>query len=425
MEAPSATALRDAIEDAIPERPFNLEFWDGSRVEATEADSPTVTFRSPAAVRHAVRTRGELGLGRAYVTGEIDVDDLDKVMSLFGRWQAPPMSVAQKAKIARAAVKVAGFKRPPPPPAAELQPARDRHSKKWDSQAVRHHYDVSNEFFALFLDESMTYSCALFADGATTLEEAQFAKLDLVCQKLGLGPDTTLLDIGCGWGSFGIHAAREYGARVTGITLSPPQAEGANQRAREAGLGELCDFRVQDYRDLRGERFDAIGSIGMIEHVGEPNIDEYAAQIAGALEPDGRVLNHGITYNDAETHLGADFSERYVFPGGEIPPLSRVLVAFERAGLEALHVENLHRDYIETLRQWAERLDRDLVEAERLAGAERLRVWRLYLRAARNGFETGLTSVYQTILSRPIVERAGELGKRSAPEARRPPVPAS
>jgi cyclopropane-fatty-acyl-phospholipid synthase len=420
MPKPSASPLRDAIADSLPDRPFTLEFWDGSRVEATTEEAPTISFRSPQAIRHALRAPGELGLGRAYVTGELEVDDLDAALGLFGRWKAPPLSPTRKARIATAAVRVAGLKRPPPPPAAELQPPGKRHTKRFDSETVRHHYDVSNEFFALFLDESMTYSCALFADGAETLEEAQFAKLDLVCKKLGLEPGKRVLDIGSGWGSFGIHAAREYGARVTGITLSPPQAELANRRAADAGVGDRAEFRVQDYRELGDERFDAISSIGMIEHVGEPNIDEYAACIAGAMEPDGRVLNHGITWTEAETHIGADFSERYVFPGGEIPPLSRVLLAFERAGLEPLHVENLHRDYIETLRHWAERLDQNLEEAERLAGAERLRVWRLYLRAARNGFETGLTSLHQTMLSRPIVERAGETQQRSEVEARRP-----
>ncbi len=418
MAERSTEALRKAIADSLPDRPFTLEFWDGGRVEATRDGGPVISFRSPDAISQVLRAPGELGLGRAYVTGEIDVDDIDKVMGLLGRWSAPPLGAAAKAKFGLAALRAAGLKRPPPPPAAELRPPGKRHTKKFDSATVRHHYDVSNEFFALFLDESMTYSCALFADGAQSLEEAQFAKLDLVCRKLGLAPGRKLLDVGCGWGSMGIHAAREFGAEVTGITLSPPQAELANQRAREAGVAELCDFRVQDYREIGDERFDAVSSIGMIEHVGGDNIDEYAACVAGALAPGGKVLNHGITWTEPEVHIGAEFSERYVFPGGEIPPVSRVILAFERAGLEPLHVENLHRDYIETLRHWAERLDRNLPEAERLAGEERVRVWRLYLRAARNGFEIGLTSLFQTLLSAPITMRAGEQVVPAA-EARR------
>ncbi|MGZ5325662.1 MAG: class I SAM-dependent methyltransferase [Solirubrobacterales bacterium] len=417
-EQPTAP-LRKAIESSLPERPFTLEFWDGSRVPATADGGPTISFRSPDAIRRMIANPGELGLGRAYVTGEIDVDDLDKIIGLLGRWKAPPMGPLVKGRIGVAALRAAGLKRPPPPPAAELQPDRKRHTKQRDSEAVRHHYDVSNDFFALFLDESMTYSCALFADGAETLEDAQFAKLDLVCRKLELGPGVRVLDIGSGWGSFGIHAAREHGAEVVGITLSPPQAELANQRAAEAGVGEKTEFRVQDYRDLGEERFDAISSIGMIEHVGDPRMEEYASVIERALVPDGKVLNHGITWTAPEVHIGSDFSERYVFPDGEVPPLSRVVVAFERAGLEPLHIENLHRDYGETLRHWIERLDQNLEQAERLAGPERVRVWRLYLRAARNGFDTGRNSVFQTLLSRPL-ETSGEQPLRPPAEARRP-----
>ena len=202
---------------------------------------------------------------------------------------------------------------------------------------------------------------------------------------------------------------------MLGITLSPPQAELATERAEAAGLSDLVTFQVRDYRDMRGESFDAVSSIGMIEHVGEPRIDEYAQLIADVLAPAGLVLNHGITWAEPKVHIGADFSERYVFPGGEIPPLSRVLVAFERAGLETHHVENLHEHYSETLRHWATRLDQNLDEARRLAGDERVRVWRLYLRAARNGFETGHTLIHQTLLG-PILTEASQTAPKGAPE---------
>jgi cyclopropane-fatty-acyl-phospholipid synthase len=413
MPEGSATALREAIATAMPERPFNLEFWDGSRIDAT-APGPTISFRSPAAIRHVLRAPGELGLGRAYVTGELDVDDLDGIIALLGVW-SPQLSAADKARIGAASLRAAGLKRPPPPPAAELKPRGKRHTKAYDSETVRHHYDVSNDFFELFLDESMTYSCAYFADGIETLEEAQFAKLDLVCRKLELEPGMRLLDIGCGWGSLAAHAAREYGASVLGITLSPPQAELARKRVADAGLSDRVEIRVLDYRDLGAEKFDAVSSIGMIEHVGGNQIDEYASVIARVLGPDGRVLNHGITYTKPEVHIGDEFSERYVFPGGEIPPISRVLLAFERAGLETLHAENLRGDYAETLRHWAERLDRDPERAERIAGAERLRVWRLYLRAARNSFETAQTGLFQTLLGQPIRQPAnGAVERRSS-----------
>jgi cyclopropane-fatty-acyl-phospholipid synthase len=401
---PSSAALCREIERALPGRPFSLEFWDGNSVPATTGDGPTFSFRSPDAIAQVLRAPGELGLGRAYVLGDVEVDDLDALLALLGRWSAGSLSPVTKARLGAAAVRATGVRRPPPPPAAELPPRGERHSKRFDSETVRHHYDVSNEFFALFLDESMTYSCALFEHPGQTLEEAQHAKLELICRKLDLGPGKRVLDIGCGWGSFAIHAAREHGASVLGITLSPTQAELAAERARAAGVAGLTDFQVRDYRDVRTESFDAVSSIGMIEHVGGDNIDEYAQVIADVLAPDGLMLNHGITWADDEVHIGADFSERYVFPGGEIPPLSRVTVAFERAGLEVHHVENLHEHYSETLRHWATRLDQNLQEAERLAGAERVRVWRLYLRAARNGFESGQTLVHQTLAGPVLTE---------------------
>jgi len=401
---PSTAALCREIGRAIEQRPFTLEFWDGNSVPATTDGGPIFSFRSPDAIAQILRAPGELGLGRAYVLGDLEVDDLDGLLALLGRWSAGPLSPVTKARLGAAAVRAAGVRRPPPPPAAELQPRGERHSKRWDSETVRHHYDVSNEFFALFLDESMTYSCALFEHPGQTLEEAQRAKLDLICRKLELGPGKRVLDIGSGWGSFAIHAAREHGASVLGITLSPPQAELAAERARAAGVSDLTDFQVRDYRDMRGDSFDAVSSIGMIEHVGATQIDEYAQVIADVLAPDGLVLNHGITWADDEVHIGADFSERYVFPGGEIPPLSRVTVAFERAGLETHHVENLHEHYSETLRHWATRLDQNLEQAERLAGSERVRVWRLYLRAARNGFESGQTLVHQTLAGPVLTE---------------------
>jgi len=422
----SSAQLRHVIEATFPDRPFTLRFWDGGEVAATSA-GPTLSFRSPEALGHVLRAPGELGLGRAYVTGSIDVDDLDAVIALLGRWQGPPLGPRQKARIGIAALRAYGARRFPPPPAAELRPSRSRHSKRRDAEAVRHHYDVGNEFFSLFLDETMTYSCALWEEGAETLEDAQRAKLDLICRKLELEPDQRMLDIGCGWGSLGIHAAREYGASVLGITLSPPQAELAAERAAEAGVGALCEFRVADYRDLAGDSFDAVASIGMVEHVGGSQADEYGRQISRVLRPGGRVLNHGIAWvprTDQGFHVGGDFSDRYVFPDGEVQNLSRMLLSLERAGLETLHVENLHSDYAETLRHWAVRLDQNLERATEIAGEERVRVWRLYLRAARNGFETGQTAVYQMLCSHPLTEppSAAPKGLRHGEARRRVPA---
>jgi cyclopropane-fatty-acyl-phospholipid synthase len=425
MDDTRTEAFRGELERALPDRPFAISFWDGGRLERTRP-GPTLSVRSPRAIGHVLRAPGELGLGRAYVCGDIDVDDLDALVALLGRWHPPPIGAATRLRLLAAAVRLAGMRRPPPP-AAELRPRGATHSRSRDARAVRHHYDVSNEFFALFLDDSMTYSCALFEEGMETLEEAQEAKLELICSKLSLEPRQRFLDIGCGWGSLVIHAALHYGVSALGITLSKPQAELATARAAEAGVGDRVEIRVADYRDLGGERFDAIASIGMVEHVGVKQIDEYAWHVAGALEAHGRVLNHGIAYVQADRgggHAGGAFSNRYVFPDGEVQNLSRMLSAFERAGLETLHVENLHTDYAETLRHWATRLDEHLTEAERLAGAERLRVWRLYLRAARNGFETGQTAVYQMLCSAPLREPASlqPTGERHAPARRRVPA---
>jgi cyclopropane-fatty-acyl-phospholipid synthase len=395
MPFASTAPLRREIESRIPERPFTVEFWDGTRLPAIDDAGPTFSVRSPRAAAHVLRAPGQLGLGRAYVSGEIEVDDIDAVIEVLDGWQPPALEGVDKARLLLGAVRAAGLTRPPRRPAAELTPSGRRHSKERDAEAVRHHYDVSNEFFSLFLDESMTYSCAIFSHGAETLEQAQEEKLETVALKLALKEGDRVLDVGCGWGSFPLWAATRHGASVVGITLSPPQAERARQRAEEAGVGDRVEIRVMDYRDLAGERFDAITSIGMVEHVGEVQIDEYARALAGLLEPGGRLLNHGIARLRHSDPDAGPFSERYVFPDAEPLHLSRVLLALERAGFVTRHVEEFGDDYAETLRHWARRLDENLDEATGLAGPERVRVWRLYLRMARRGFETGFLSIYQ------------------------------
>jgi cyclopropane-fatty-acyl-phospholipid synthase len=387
--------LRDELERTLPSRPFDVELWDGTRLPSTDGPGPTFRVTSPAALAHALRAPGQLGLGRAYVSGALEVDDLDAVIRLLDGWQPPPLERADKARLALAAARACGLVRPPRIPASELRPRGRRHSPDRDARSVRHHYDVSNDFFALFLDASMTYSCAIFSRGAASLEEAQETKLELVCSKLGLQPGERVLDVGCGWGSFAIHAAARHGVEVLGITLSEPQAELARRRVAEAGLAERVEIRVADYRELEPRGFDAIASIGMVEHVGATQIDAYAATLTGLLRPGGRLLNHGIArLRHGEPEAGP-FSERYVFPDAAPLHLSRIQFALERAGLTTDHVEGLAPDYAETLRHWMERLDSRLDDAVRLAGAERVRVWRLYLRAARHGFRTGFTSIYQ------------------------------
>ena len=380
----STEPLIKEIERALPERPFTIELWDGSRLPSTNGGGPTFTARSKDALAHAIGAPGQLGLGRAYVSGALEVDDMDQVIPLLNDWKPPPLGAIEKARLIAAALRTGGVRRPPPAPKAELHLRGRKHTSKRDREAVRHHYDVGNEFFSLFLDDSMTYSCAFFSrvpkrrgfrsrEATPTLKEAQEAKLDLVCTKLDLQSGQRVLDVGCGWGSFVIHAAKRHGVEAVGITLSEPQAE------------------------LAREDFDAVASIGMVEHVGEAQIDLYAEQLASMLRPGGRLLNHGISRLRHGSVEGGPFSERYVFPDGEILHVSRVILALERAGFVAQHVEEFGADYAETLRHWIRNLDQNRERAEQLAGPERLRVWRLYLRAARNGFEVDFTSVYQVL----------------------------
>jgi cyclopropane-fatty-acyl-phospholipid synthase len=392
--------LRRELEAVMPERPFKVRFWDGTEVPSTDG-GPTFIVRSPAAAAHLLRAPGELGLGRAYVSGALDVDDLEGALRVVDQVALPPLDLKTKARMALAALQAVGIRRPPRIPSAELRQHGRRHTLTRDRRAVRHHYDVSNDFFALFLDKSMTYSCAFFSRDGSSLEAAQTAKLELTCTKLGLQPGERVLDVGCGWGSFAIHAAREHGASVTGITLSEPQAELARRRAAEAGVQDRVDIRVMDYRELDEQPFDAVASIGMVEHVGRPKIDEYARTLARMLRPGGRLLNHGIARLAPGGTEGGPFNDAYVFPDGDTLQLSRILEALEGAGFETNHVEGFREDYSETLRHWARRLDDNLEQAERLAGRERTRVWRLYLRAARNGFDTRYVSVYQVRAAKP------------------------
>jgi cyclopropane-fatty-acyl-phospholipid synthase len=393
--------LRRELAATLPERPFTITFWDGTELPATNGGGPALHVRTPAAVAHVLRAPGQLGLGRAYVTGAVEVDDLEATLATLNTFRPPPIDRAAQLRLALAAARAMGPLRPPRVPEMELRPRGRRHSPERDRRSVRHHYDVSNDFFALFLDESMTYSCAFFSRDGSSLEAAQHAKLELVCTKLALRKGERVLDVGCGWGSFAIHAAREHGVSVTGITLSEPQAQLARQRVADAGLEDRVDIRVMDYRELAGEPYDAIASIGMVEHVGANRIDEYMRTLARLLRPGGRLLNHGIArlrYGEPEA---GPFSERYVFPDAAPLHLSRIQTAVEAAGLETHHVEGFREDYAETLRHWMTRLDEHREEAERLVGPERMRVWRLYLRAARNGFVTGFTSVYQLRCSKP------------------------
>ena len=401
MPFANTALLRRELAAALPQRPFAVRFWDGTEVPATDPEAPTFSFRSPEALAHVIRAPGELGLGRAYVLGLIESDDIEKSLGVVDTFEPPKLSPGQMARLGVAVIRACGLVRPPKAPASELRLKGERHSAARDRRAIAYHYDAGNAFFALFLDPSMTYSCAYFKGGAQTLEEAQQAKLGLVCTKLALTEGERVLDVGCGWGSFAIHAATHYGVSVLGVTLSEEQVKLGREKVQEAGVSDRVTLRLADYRELVGEQFDAISSIGMVEHVGEERIDLYMSTLHGLLRPGGRLLNHGIAkLMDFDTKDEGAFSERFVFPDGVPLPLSRIAQAMERTGLVVRHVEGLPEDYAQTLTYWIESYESRYDEAVRLAGEERARVWKLYLRAARAGFTTGWASVYQVLASK-------------------------
>src|SRR5690606_21071706 len=287
-----------------------------------------------------------------------------------------------------------------------------RHTRKSDRKAIEYHYDVSNDFYASWLDSRMVYSCAYFPQGDEDLEPAQRLKLDHICRKLLLAPGQKLLDIGCGWGAMVIPAAREYGVQAIGVTLSTKQYELARERVREAGLEDRVEIRLQDYRDVPDtERFDRISSIGMFEHVGLKNLRAYFDRIHALLEPGGIVMNHGITSSDVDNRsvgLGAgEFIDRYVFPDGELPHVSVAIRELSAAGLELVDAESLRRHHARTLSFWRSSVDRDLERLTALAGEERTRIWRVYLAGCAHGFAHGWVNVYQLLAIKPKRSASG------------------
>jgi cyclopropane-fatty-acyl-phospholipid synthase len=399
-----------AIVLGTEEIPIRLRAWDGS--EAGPSDAPVIEFRSRKALRRMLWSPGQLGLSRAYVAGEIeahgDIFAAFTALSSAGKLAEPgPFSrpTARELGTLLSTAVLLGAVGPnpaPPPEEAKVEKHGRRHSKKRDAAAISHHYDVGNDFYRLVLGPTMVYSCAVYDSEEATLEDAQEAKLDLVCRKLGLQPGMRVLDVGCGWGSFALHAAERYGANVVGITISTEQAELVRKRVAEAGLTERVDIRVQDYRDIDDGPFDAISSIGMSEHVGRAQLPRYVSQLHSLLRPGGRLLNHAISWNAGPTEDDPDsFIPRYVFPDGEMLSLSEVVVALEAGGFEVLDVEALRRHYALTLRAWVRNLEEHWDEAVRLTSPGRARVWRLYMASSALGFENGLTGVNQVLLQKP------------------------
>lgn len=385
------------------EIPVRFEFWDGSSLGPVESPR-AVTVRSADAIRRILWAPGELGVSRAYVARDIDVEgDLYEVLhALHGATTRDlgVMGIEAIPKVCSAAFRLGRlFGWPPRPPVVEARPSGRLHSRSRDAMAVTHHYDVGNDFYRMVLGTSMTYSCARFVDDGATLEDAQTAKHELICRKLGLADrsDMSLLDVGCGWGSMALHAASRYGAKVMGITLSKEQVAMARQRVADAGLSGRIDIRLLDYRDLAGEQFDAISSVGMFEHVGTARAGEYLTILWGLLAPGGRLLNHAISTAGGSKISSRSFIGRYVFPDGELVDVGEVILAMERAGFEVRDVESLREHYSKTLHAWGKNLQACWTDAVAAVGEARARTWLLYMAASAHGFDDGGLAVHQVL----------------------------
>ncbi len=414
--APVLTTLLGRSE--LADLPVRLVAWDQSTIGP--ADAPvTVTLHSPDAVRHLLWSPNELGLARAHVSGALDIEgDIFDLLGVADVLAEPGEEVSLRLdprgwlKVAEAARHLGVLKGRPPLPAEEARLRGRLHGLRRDAAAISHHYDVGNDFYRLFLGPSLTYSCAYWFADDVDLAAAQAAKHELVCAKLGLRPGMRLLDVGCGWGSMVMHAARHHDVRAVGVTISIEQAELARQRVAEAGLSGRIDIRVQDYRKIDDGPFDAISSIGMFEHVGEKRAALYFEHLHQLLRPGGRLLNHAISRPDPDAGTGVDphsFIGRFVFPDGALLEVGTTASAMARSGLEVRDVQSLREHYARTLRAWVANLQGRWDEAQRLVGPGRARVWRLYLAASAIGFEQNRTSVHQVLAVRPHPDGTSEM----------------
>jgi cyclopropane-fatty-acyl-phospholipid synthase len=373
--------------------------YDGSDFGPSDAVA-TLEVRSPIALKYITGAPGDLGLARAFVSGELVVHgDLHAALLEMVGETRQDVSLAQKLAILRdLGPEILG--RPPVPPEEAAPPWRRglRHSKQRDAAAISHHYDVSNRFYEMVLGPSMTYTCAVYPAPDATLEDAQRAKYELVCGKLALEPGMRLLDVGCGWGGMAMHAAENHGVKVLGVTLSKLQAEWAQKTAAERGLGDLVEIRYSDYRDVGQSDFDAVSSIGLTEHVGQKNLPSYFGFLASRLRPGGRLLNHCITRATTKERARAGgFIDRYVFPDGELLGVGRIISAMQDNGFEPRHEENLREHYAMTLRDWGRNLNDNWSEAVAEVGERRARVWELYMAASRVGFDLNRIQLHQVL----------------------------
>jgi cyclopropane-fatty-acyl-phospholipid synthase len=419
-----ATYVRSALEvvggGRLARLPVAVRFWDGSCLPGTSPkgngdEPPVVVATAPRALAHLLHRPDQVGLARAWVDGSLTVPgDLEDVLALRRSMPSVRLSPRDRVRLAATAALAAGPRvlLTPPRPSIEASVGRRRalgrgdrgggrrHSLARDRTAVRHHYDVSNEFYRLVLGPTMVYSCAYFSSPDDTLDEAQERKLDLICRKLHLQAGERLLDIGSGWGSLLIHAAAHYGVRAVGVTLSDPQARLARERVRAHGLHDRVEIRVADYRQLRDGPYEKIASVGMYEHVGRAELARYVGCVNKLLAPGGLFLNHGIVRLYSEEPPADTFISRYVFPDGELHPVGALIDELAVAKLEVRDLESLREHYPLTLRRWVSNLQARRDEAIRIAGSQRERAWTLYMLASAQAFETGEISVYQVLSAR-------------------------
>src|SRR5919106_3152996 len=404
-----ADSLRPVVHAWLGEEPsVRLDFWDGSSL-GPQSSVTAVVVRAPNALRRLIYAPNELGLGRAYVAGELDVEgDIFDALTLRDAL-APPevdtdldLGFTDRLRMLRAAAAVGALGRPLPPPPQEARLKGRKHSRRRDADAIAHHYDVSNDFYRLVLGESMTYSCAYFPTEGTSLHDAQRAKYELVCRKLGLAGGMRLLDVGCGWGGMVMHAVQNYGVTAVGVTVSRSQHDLAAKRVAEAGLADRVEIRLEDYRDVSDGPYDAISSIGMFEHVGLSQLGRYFSSLSELLRPAGRLLNHGISRPPGPSGFHRrSFVSRYVFPDGELHEVGSVVAEIQRRGFEVRDVESLREHYARTLRSWVANLEANWDRAVELAGAARARIWRLYMAASALGFEAGRINIHHVLGVRP------------------------
>ncbi|HTZ54559.1 MAG TPA: cyclopropane-fatty-acyl-phospholipid synthase family protein [Candidatus Acidoferrum sp.] len=407
-----ATALLEAIFGDAFRRDFGVRLWDGTNLpSSTERTDFTLLVNTPGALRSAFTPPLERNAGATFITGGLDVEgDITRAIAALNTAN-DSRTALQKARIGLLLLRLPRDPRPAPP-GAELH--GKLHSPQRDRAAISYHYDHPVDFYRTFLDRDLVYSCAYFDDGVTTIDGAQQAKLAYVLDKLRLEPGLSFLDIGCGWGSLVIAAARR-GAQALGITLSRVQYEEANRRIAALGLGDRARVEFRDYRDLAGLTFDRIASIGMVEHVGRKLLPVYFTAAIAALRPGGLFLNHGIAEQSPGRKAPANpFIERYVFPDGDLVAAADSLAIAERTGFEIRDVENLREHYARTLRAWVANLERNRDAAIAAAGEAAYRVWRLYMAASAVSFDNASIGVYQSLLARPSVD-----GRVTIPPTRR------